>query len=220
MKCAKSLNHVDILTLLLGEETQISIKFNGYVFEEVEEGVEDKENSRVSLKLSAPTTDFLAEVEKIFEKDIIGTPLGGTLQRKDISPVEKDMDEVADLLYDIGFKTPRSSKKCRKRILTQIDNNLHNNSLEKESYRDKVERYLESLEVVEKCNSLGIDKNLEALNIPKRLEKSYARPTIASSAKKVKARGPVQESNVKTKNKSEPTKKNTTLARKAEDCTK
>eukprot|EP00088_Acartia_fossae_P001132 TRINITY_DN10424_c0_g1_i1.p1 TRINITY_DN10424_c0_g1~~TRINITY_DN10424_c0_g1_i1.p1 ORF type:complete len:685 (-),score=107.89 TRINITY_DN10424_c0_g1_i1:854-2908(-) len=218
LKYAKSLNYVDILTLLLGEETQISIKFNGYVFEEVEEE-EDKENSRASLKLSAPTTDFLAEVEKIFEKDIIGTPLGGTLQRKDISPVEQDMDEVADLLYDIGFKTPRSSKKCRKRILTQTDNNLHNKNLEKENYRDKVERYLESLDAADKSNSLGGDKNVEALNTHKRPEKSYERPTIASSAKKVSAHGPVKESSVKTKNKIGPTKTNS-LARRAEDRTK
>ena len=211
MYYAQEGNFEDIISLLLGQETKVSITFNGYVFEDMENQNNkeiEKENNEIvqieeaatPIKAKAPT-DFLLEVEKIFGSDIIGTPSGATLSRQDVSPVKRDLDEVADLLQGVGFRTPRSySKKpinvLSTKNLTEFSSPLPNQP--NAGYQEKVDKYLQSIENISSFGDISTnstknnnDKETDTsqnitsvFTTPRVPEKSYLRPTVSSSAKK------------------------------------
>jgi len=153
---AKEQKFEDINALLLGEETETTIKFKRYVFEEVESSQNeelDRENyetfSSGRVTPLAKPAEFLLEVEKIFEKEIVGTPLSSTTNRH-ISSLERDMDEVTELLEQVGFRTPLfystklktldKSSAQKERLLDRYITSGVN-----DGYKEKVEKYLESI---------------------------------------------------------------------------
>ena len=166
--------------------------------------VEQVVNTPSSCRVKAPT-DFLLEVEKIFENDIIGTPSGATLTRQDISPVKRDIDEVAGMLQDVGFRTPRSySAKATPVLLSSQTLSEFNSPIpkqENQGFKEKVENYLQSLEntsldsissnktktrseKISASSDSSQEQNIDGFTTPKIPKKSYLRSTVASSAKK------------------------------------
>ena len=153
---AKEQKFEDIIALLLGEETETTVKFKRYVFEEVESSQNEELDRGNYETLSfgrftplAKPAEFLLEVEKIFEKEIVGTPLSSTTDRH-ISSLERDMDEVTELLQQVGFRTPLfyssklktldKSSALKERLIDRYITSGIN-----EGYKEKVEKYLESI---------------------------------------------------------------------------
>ena len=160
--------------------------------------VETEEATPIKAKVP---TDFLLEVEKIFGSDIIGTPSGATLSRQNVSPVKRDLDEVADLLQGVGFRTPRSYSKNPVSVLSNKNVTEFSSPLPNQSdagYKEKVDKYLQSIENISRFGDISpnssknnneketdASQNLTSVfTTPRVPERSYLRQTVSSSAKK------------------------------------
>ena len=123
-------------------------------------------------------------MEAIFSSDIVGTS-SSVLDRTNACLLNEDIAEVVEELEEVGFRTPTvySAK------TGTVDRSLK--CLERSDYRDKVAKFLEKIECDPVQDDLLRDDLLQDESIgtgnvetPMRMEKSYLRPTQASTRKR------------------------------------